>query len=356
MTEGGAAGFWSYAHKDDESARGGIRVLAADISAEYDLLTGRPLRIFVDRDSLVWGDNWKSRIDAGLADATFFIPVVTPRYFKRPECRREFVEFLAQSRSLGLEEFLLPILFVPVADLAVGSADELVASVARTQYVDWTMLRLSESSSGEYRAAVASLVRRLVDIESRLIQVQLDNERSYLSDDVDGMAELLSKIEPLLVDWINPVHVGGVISRQMEATMEAFMENEYKLKRSGAKSSAIFANRIRMGAELAPLQKRALAVSSVYSAKCIELDPLVTEAIRISNDYPAAAEALVPVSEAIDLAMENIAENMAEDLSGVSERSISEVLNEWSRISKVFHSWTEKTRNPTGWSSKATAS
>jgi hypothetical protein len=59
-------GFWSYAHADDSAAHGGIVELAAQLSAEFDLLTGRQLDIFVDRSHIVWGEAWRERISTGL--------------------------------------------------------------------------------------------------------------------------------------------------------------------------------------------------------------------------------------------------------------------------------------------------
>jgi len=76
----GAAGFWSYARADDEAESGRIVALARHLQEEYALLTGDALDLFVDRD-LAWGEEWRSRIDEALAGVTFFIPVVTPRFF-----------------------------------------------------------------------------------------------------------------------------------------------------------------------------------------------------------------------------------------------------------------------------------
>ena len=114
MISTGAAGFWSYAHTDNKSALGEILRLADQIKSEYDLLTGREFELFVDQDDIVWGQEWRDRINSGLLKATFFIPVITPRYFQRPECRNELQQFTSQATSLGLQEFLLPILFSEV--------------------------------------------------------------------------------------------------------------------------------------------------------------------------------------------------------------------------------------------------
>jgi hypothetical protein len=112
------AGFWSYAHGDNELDGGAVLELARLIAAEYNLISGEPLELFVDQRSIAWGENWRERIDSSLAQTTFFIPIVTPRYFTRPECRRELLEFAAKANSLGAEELLLPILYVDVPDFS----------------------------------------------------------------------------------------------------------------------------------------------------------------------------------------------------------------------------------------------
>ncbi|MBB4969017.1 toll/interleukin-1 receptor domain-containing protein [Saccharothrix violaceirubra] len=291
-----AVGFWSYAHRDDESARGGVLRLAAAIAEEYDLLTGRTLEMFVDRDGLAWGDNWKERIDAGLAGATFFIPVVTPRYFNRPECRREFVDFSAQARSLGLEEFILPIRYVPVPDLDVDSPDELKATVARTQYVDWSELRLLDESSGEYRRALHELAARLVDIESRMVEVQREAETSPEGD--DDLSTLIDRITRLLPDWHEATVDNRTTSAQFWATFEAYRHN----RRRTSDLSAL----IRFGREIQPLNERWLREARTYSARSIELDPLMTSLLRELADYPEGLSLTGPILDAVEDAHDNI--------------------------------------------------
>src|ERR1700722_10655224 len=144
-----AAGFWSYAHDDNKLDGGAILELARLVKEEYNLLSGEPLELFVDRDSIAWGEEWRERIDSSLAQTTFFIPVITPRYFRRPECRRELLEFVAKARSLGVEELLLPILYIETKSLSAENTDDVVALVAKTQYVDWHTYRLLEPKSRE---------------------------------------------------------------------------------------------------------------------------------------------------------------------------------------------------------------
>jgi hypothetical protein len=74
MSSETAYGFWSYAHEDNELDGGNILVLAHLIKEEYNLLSGEPLELFIDRDGIAWGEEWRKRIDSSLVQTTFFIP------------------------------------------------------------------------------------------------------------------------------------------------------------------------------------------------------------------------------------------------------------------------------------------
>src|SRR3712207_1805690 len=88
-----AAAFWSYAHDDNKFDGDRVLRLAESLKQEYSLLTGGAFNIFVDRTSIAWGEEWRARIDAALTSTTFFIPIISPRYFQRAECRRELLDF-----------------------------------------------------------------------------------------------------------------------------------------------------------------------------------------------------------------------------------------------------------------------
>src|SRR3954452_5800638 len=105
-------GFWSYVHADDEADQGRVAQLARDVVDQFKMLTGDEIDLFLDQDALEWGDRWKDKIDDSLASVAFFIPVITPRYFRSAECRRELQFFARRARELGVSELVLPLLYV----------------------------------------------------------------------------------------------------------------------------------------------------------------------------------------------------------------------------------------------------
>lgn len=122
MPTDGVARFWSYAHADNARDGDKLTKLADDLMAEFEMLSGDALTLFVDRSSLQWGDEWRLRIGEAL-DTTTFSFLSSHRFFRSEECRRELLRFGGQARSLGIEELIMPLLYVSV-DLEAESPDE----------------------------------------------------------------------------------------------------------------------------------------------------------------------------------------------------------------------------------------
>jgi hypothetical protein len=112
-----AVGFWSYVREDDEGDHRRIRALADDLREQYRIQTAEKLELFVDRESIEWGEAWKRRIDTAIAGTTFFIPIITPSYLLSPECRRELLKFVREAERLGLAQLLMSVYWVTVPAL-----------------------------------------------------------------------------------------------------------------------------------------------------------------------------------------------------------------------------------------------
>ncbi len=145
-------GFWSYVHADDQAEAERISRLARDVAGQFEMLTGESLALFLDRDAVKWGEDWRDKIDSSLASVAFFIPVMTPRYFMSPECRRELQFFARRATNLGIKELVLPLLYVDVPALHDETAtDDLIALVRTFQWEDWRELRFAELTDEGYR-------------------------------------------------------------------------------------------------------------------------------------------------------------------------------------------------------------
>ena len=156
-------GFWSYKHEDNQAEGGRVIELANDIVEQYSLISGDTIKLIIDKDHLEWGDKWRKKIDESLETVAFFIPVLTPRYFKSIECRRELRYIIDKSKQTGLEGIVLPILYVEVDELKEEEPkDDLVKVLKEFQWENWTELRFCDRDSGNYRKNVARLANKLI--------------------------------------------------------------------------------------------------------------------------------------------------------------------------------------------------
>ena len=91
--------FISHANKDKEDL----------IEELYQSLNALGVKIFYDKESLEWGDNWKDRILKGTKKAEFAIIVISENFFDREWTERELAEFLNRQNRNG-QKLILPIL------------------------------------------------------------------------------------------------------------------------------------------------------------------------------------------------------------------------------------------------------
>ena len=196
-------GFWSYVHDDDRAEGGRIVRLARDIVDQYQMLTGENINLlFLDKDNITWGDEWRKELDSSLASVAFFIPVITPRYFMSPECRRELQYFIGRTSESGLNDLLLPLHYVNVPALTDETTeDELIERVKTFQWEDWRNLRFSDVSSEKYRLGIAKLAEKLVEANKHAeettapVLTQIEEKFDDNKDDSPGLIDTLASSE-----------------------------------------------------------------------------------------------------------------------------------------------------------------
>jgi TIR domain len=284
----GVAGFWSYSHDDNEHDGQAILRLAARLQAEFALVTGETLTIFIDRNDISWGDEWRRRIGTALAETTFFIPVITPLYFKRQECRNELLSFVGQAQSLGAIQLVMPILYVEVPDLADDNSDEACALVARMQYADWRELRLRAEDSAEYRQGVNALAQRLAEISRQYEQSgtqQIDDDSEV---DEEGILDLLAAIEQRIPAWNEVMENYDIALEQAMAVSSPYMERLKKLEKQGGlgTSGPVLTVLRGLARDTEPILRRTIQYSKDSLAASIDLDPLILQVLRLLDIYP----------------------------------------------------------------------
>lgn len=200
----GAIGFWSYVREDDVSDGGRVLALSRDIRASYRLQTADELRLFVDRETIQWGEEWEKLIGDAIAGTTFFIPIITPSYFQSNPCRQELLKFVREADRLGLRQLLMPVYWVRVAELETSggeSSDEAIRAIATHQWRDLRNVRLEDRESAQYRKAVDGLAgeiaRRAVEVAETVEDIPQGRSVAPAPIAVDeeppGILEILSE-------------------------------------------------------------------------------------------------------------------------------------------------------------------
>ncbi|WP_018500709.1 TIR domain-containing protein [Parafrankia discariae] len=167
--------FLSYAHKDD-TGRGRLTRLRADLEHELCERSGRDIKIFQDRSDIVAGDVWRPTLETGLGKVLFLLPVVSPAFAASDECLREFTQFLALERAEqsrhGVRRRIIPIYWseMDLAGLlaaAEESGDDRRAAMLRVlrdrQHHGSRPLSALRPSSGTYVREVGRLAQVMAD-------------------------------------------------------------------------------------------------------------------------------------------------------------------------------------------------
>jgi hypothetical protein len=283
-------GFWSYVHADDDADGGRIIQLAHDIVAQYEMLSNETVELFLDRDGIVWGADWERRIETSLATIAFFIPTLTPRYFASPSCRNELNSFARRATDLGVQELLLPILYMDVPGLEDDPpSDDLLALVKRFQWVDWRELRFADRFSSEYRRAVASLAERLV-AANRTAEATGASDAAISHaeslDDEAGVIELLAGFEAALPRLTATTQAIGEAIREVGQVVQSTNE-VVALDQGGANA---FARRLqilrKLSIELADPSSRISTLGDDFAQQLHDVDLGIRAIIARAPEEP----------------------------------------------------------------------
>jgi hypothetical protein len=160
----GPQAFWSYVRLDDQDEAGRITQLSTLLQKRVRIRTGGSFEIFLDRNSIGWGDDWELKINEALDQTTFFIPIITPSYFTSQACRAELTRFASSADALGLRELVMPLYYVDVPDLSAStpSRDELVETVRSLHWEDWRTLCLEDVNASVHLKAVDGLATEII--------------------------------------------------------------------------------------------------------------------------------------------------------------------------------------------------
>lgn len=90
--------FLSYSHSDEAFVR--------DL---YRRLKGAGVECFFDRESIDWGDNWVLKLEKGLDECDFIVPILTPEFCKSQWAQLERTSYMTDDPA-GLKKKMRPLL------------------------------------------------------------------------------------------------------------------------------------------------------------------------------------------------------------------------------------------------------
>ena len=178
-------GFFSYSREDDEDFGAQLSSVREAIQKELRAQLGRTkrdLRLWQDQDAIAPGELWEAKIASAINEATFFIPIVTPRAINSKHCKFEFDAFLAREQALGRNNLVFPILYIAVpalADEASWRSHPVLSVIGARQFVDWRDFRQWPSDTPAFRKAIIDFC---ASIAAALSQTWLPPEERLRQD------------------------------------------------------------------------------------------------------------------------------------------------------------------------------
>lgn len=164
--------FFSYHRRDNNDYLGVVDRLKSELEGRFEASTGRELEIFVDRDSIGWGEDWRTKIRESVLGATVFIPIITMRYFSSDACMEELTTFYENARQLGVTDLLLPIVLAGSRNITSDHPSDEVRLIERLNYraieTEWALGYESPQWIGMVNRMIDDLASALVRAEDAL--------------------------------------------------------------------------------------------------------------------------------------------------------------------------------------------
>ncbi|MDX3368495.1 MULTISPECIES: toll/interleukin-1 receptor domain-containing protein [unclassified Streptomyces] len=313
--------FISYAHADNDLFGDAVRAFAESLRGFYAAKTGNDLSVFFDRESIGWGDDWRSQIDGELENASIFMPVITMQYFNRPACRDELNAFNQSAKRLGAQYLILPVVIAGASFIRTDHPIPEVATIEALQYRNLEEAFLAGQGTAEWRRALSALTDELISLISRAEQAapalpqrgQHDADANDPLDD-DGDSDFLSDMAEM--DQLTSVMTREVeqVQADLQVWSDVVKENASRIK-PGLTAQQMRAASIVVANELkGPSQ--GLHDSGVQFAETVEKADAVMNSFKehISRlpdqeQRDSLRGLVIPVQDSTDL--RNVVSNMA---------------------------------------------
>jgi hypothetical protein len=225
-----------------------VQSFAEDLQGFYIAKTGNDLSVFFDRESIGWGDNWRTQIDGELENASIFMPIITMQYFNRPACRDELNAFNQSAKRLGSQYLILPVVITGANFIKADHPIPEVAVIEALQYRNLEEAFLAGRGTQEWRRALSSLTDELISVISR---AELAAPTRAPRDSGSDTSAIIDDDSDFLTS----------VSELQELTPTLMGEVEQVLSDLASWTAAVTANSGRIKPGLTPQQMRAISIS-----------------------------------------------------------------------------------------------
>lgn len=188
--------FLSYHHADNDHLDGMIVDLMREVVREYEFQFGSTLSLFVDSDSIKWGDDWRHEIRKNIEATTFIVPALTPRYIRSSACREEISQFLSYTSEMPGRQ-VLTLVWQPVEKSGEMEGDSILDAILGRQYEEVHMLRDLDPKDPEYRKVVRHLAARMREAVQENRDAAASRPEQQGDEDVDSEETLEDLLEKL---------------------------------------------------------------------------------------------------------------------------------------------------------------
>ncbi|GAB3709438.1 toll/interleukin-1 receptor domain-containing protein [Amycolatopsis oliviviridis] len=358
--------FVSYAH-DDDAVLDFVEKFANDLKYYAFADHGREIKVFVDNQSIIWGEEWRAKIYDSVKGASAFVPLVTMRYLASPMCREELQLFVESAQNLGVKELFLPIVVLGHKMITEDSDNLATRHVASRQYIKLKDAVLDGTTSSTWRKALVEIASRLVDgierAEEHLTQgaEQLADESTPTRagnpdtrpDDAPGLLEVYE----IAVENVNRF---GPLLASFSAILVEFKEKVDKLQKRAPKAGGNIDQQalLRFANNFSPRAVEAESLANELERSATQADQSIREVHRMLSQYGSdqqkeefsadvngAVEAMALIAEAQRGADEALKQSKSIEILNVPVRAalkpLRNGLNSTSAALRTMLSWRE---------------
>lgn len=219
MESADASIFLSYRHADNDHLNGKIVQYAKDLAEEYSYQYGATIDLFIDSETLGWGEVWPQELKRRIQATNFIMPAVTPRYITSENCRDEIMEFNSKLEKMP-NSSILPIVWQSIDHLIDDANNDPVVSLLRErQWIEATTLRYAARESVAYQQNLETTAQQLREaIISNIEKSQRTDteQKDETREATEEAADLLERMSAIEEESEQIQEYGNVISENLD--------------------------------------------------------------------------------------------------------------------------------------------